>query len=78
MRSKGSLTYADERLYYLDVKGTMILAKATNDKREEAGSFQLSRGGKGLYWAHPVVCGGRLYVRHSDRLYAYDVQKNNP
>ena len=73
---KGSLTYADGRLYCLNERGTMILLKATNDKWEEAGSFRLPRGGKGLYWAHPVVCGGRLYVRHSDRLFVYDVRKD--
>ena len=75
-RGKGSLTYADGRLYCLDEKGTMNLAKATDDKWELAGSFRVPRGGKGLYWAHPVICGGRLYVRHSDRLYVYDVRRD--
>ena len=70
---KGSLTYADERLYCLDEKGTMTLVKATGDKWQQTGSFRLPRGGKGLYWAHPLVCGGRLYVRHSDQLFAYDI-----
>jgi len=74
-RGKGSLTYADGRLFCLDEKGTMNLVKAIDDKWGLAGSFRLPRGGKGLYWAHPVVCGGRLYVRHSDQLYAYDVRK---
>ena len=73
---KGALTYADNRLYCLDERGTMTLAKATEEKWEDTGSFKLPRGGKGMYWAHPVVCGGRLYVRHSDRLYAYDLGKN--
>lgn len=73
---KGSLTYADDRLYCLDEKGTMTLVKATDDKWEDAGSFRLPRGGKGLYWAHPVICGGRLYVRHADRLFAYDIRKD--
>lgn len=73
---KGSLTYADDRLYCLDEKGTMFLVKATEEKRQETGSFRLPRGGKGLYWAHPVVCGGRLYVRHADRLFAYDIQRD--
>jgi outer membrane protein assembly factor BamB len=73
---KGSLTYADDRLYCLDEKGIMALVKATDNKWEGTGSFRLPRGGKGLYWAHPVVCGGRLYVRHSDQLYAYDVRED--
>jgi len=73
---KGSLTYADGRLYCLDERGIMALVKATDDKWEEAGSFRLPRGAKGLYWAHPVVCGGRLYVRHADQLFAYDIRKD--
>ncbi|MHC4741341.1 MAG: outer membrane protein assembly factor BamB family protein [Planctomycetota bacterium] len=73
---KGALTYADNRLYCLDERGTMTLVKASADKWEEAGSFRLPRGGKGMHWAHPVVCGGRLYVRHSDQLYAYYIRKD--
>ncbi|UCG59471.1 MAG: PQQ-binding-like beta-propeller repeat protein [Phycisphaerales bacterium] len=73
---KGSLTYADGRLYCLDEKGTISLVKATAEKWDEVGSFRVPRGGKGLYWAHPVVCGGRLYVRHSDQLFTYDIRKN--
>ena len=73
---KGSLTYADDRLYCLDEKGTMTLVKATAYEWLEAGSFRLPRGGKGLYWAHPVICGGRLYVRHSDQLLAYSVRRD--
>jgi hypothetical protein len=34
-------------------------------------SFQVPEGGKGLYWAHPVVYDGRLYVRYDDRLFVY-------
>ena len=75
-RGKGSLTYADGHLYCLEERGTMALVKATPKKWDQVSSFRLQRGGEGLYWAHPVVCGGRLYVRHSDQLYAYDIQNN--
>ena len=70
---KGSLTYADDRLYCLNERGTMHLIKASSDAWEEAGSFKIPRGGSGLYWAHPVVCEGRLYVRHGGQIFAYDV-----
>ena len=73
---KGSLTYADGQLYCFDERGTMALVKATPDKYNQVGSFRLPRGGEGPYWAHPVVCGGRLYLRHSDQLYAYDIRKD--
>lgn len=68
----GSLTYADEMLYLYDEKGSVKLVKASPDKFEVTGEFKLPTG-KGPYWAHPVVCGGRLYLRHADNLYVYDV-----
>jgi len=71
---KGSLTYAEGRLYCLDEKGTMSLIGATNSKWDEASSFRMPRGGRGLYWAHPVVYDGRLYVRHSEQLFAYGIR----
>ena len=75
-QGKGSLTYAEDRLYCLDEKGTMSLIKATPEKWDEVSSFRLPRGGDGPYWAHPVVCGGRLYVRHSDQLFVYDIRRD--
>ena len=75
-RGKGSLTYADGHLYCLDERGTLALVKTTPEKWDQVSSFRLPRGGEGLYWAHPVVCGGRLYVRHSDQLWAFDIQKD--
>ena len=30
--------------------------------------------GNGMHWAHPVVCNGRLYIRHGDALLAYDIK----
>jgi outer membrane protein assembly factor BamB len=72
---KGSITYADGMLYLLDERGTMKLVRATPDKYEISGEFKVPEGGKGMFWAHPVICGGILYVRHADKLYAYDIIK---
>ncbi len=71
---KGSSTYADGMLYCLDEKGTMSLVEATPKAYRVAGSFRVPSGGSGSYWAHPVVCAGRLYVRHADKLFAYDIR----
>ena len=73
---KGSLTYADGMLYCLDERGAISLVKATSERWDEVSSFRLPRGGKGLYWGHPVVCGGRLYVRHGEKLFAYDLRES--
>jgi outer membrane protein assembly factor BamB len=71
---KGSLTYADGRIYCLNERGTISLVKADPEKWQEVASFRLPRGERGLYWAHPVIWGGRLYVRHSDRLFAFHIR----
>jgi outer membrane protein assembly factor BamB len=72
---EGSLTYADGMVYLYDEKGTMKLVKASPEKFEKTGEFKVPKGGPGPYWAHPVVCGGRLYLRHADKIFAYDVSK---
>jgi outer membrane protein assembly factor BamB len=70
---KGSLTYADGHLYCLDEKGSMHLVQPSPEKWQVISSFTIPRGGQGAFWAHPVVCGGRLYIRHSEKLYAYTI-----
>jgi hypothetical protein len=36
--------------------------------------FELPAGGKGEVRARPVVCSGRLYIRHDQILYVCDVR----
>lgn len=73
---KGSLTCAEGMLYTVAEKGgTVGLVKATPLGHAVISRFCLPQGGSGPVWAHPVVCGGRLYLRHGDRLYCYDVKK---
>jgi hypothetical protein len=62
-------------LYLYDVKGNVKLIKASPEKFEATGEFKAPKGGEGPYWAHPVVCGGRLYLRHADKLFVYDIRK---
>ncbi|UCE06242.1 MAG: PQQ-like beta-propeller repeat protein [bacterium] len=73
-KGKGSLVYADDMFYFLEEKGTMKLVKATPEQYEEVSAFEVPEGGEGMHWAHPVVCGGRLYVRHADKLFAYEIR----
>jgi hypothetical protein len=35
---------------------------------------QFSVAGSGPSWAHPVVIGGRLYLRYDTNLYCFDVK----
>ena len=71
---KGTLTLADGMLFLMSETGEVALAPARPDRLEILSRFKLPRGGPGPYWAHPVVCDGRLYLRHSDRLFVYDVR----
>jgi len=71
---QGSLTYADGMLYCLGETGTMALVPATPAAYKVVSQFQVPMGGEGRYWAHPVVYGGRLYLRHGDKLHAYDIR----
>jgi len=73
-RGEGSITYADGMLYLLDVRsGAVALVKASPDKYEPISEFKVPSGGQGPYWAHPVVFGKRLYVRHWDKVFVYNL-----
>jgi outer membrane protein assembly factor BamB len=71
---QGSLTWADGLFYLLNERKGVALARATPDEFELISQFELPPGGQGRSWAHPVVCGGRLYLRYDDRLHAYRVR----
>ena len=70
---KGSLVYADERLYLYSEGGVVGLAEANPEKYVEHGRFQLKTGNLPT-WSHPVVSGGKLFLRDQDTIYAYDVR----
>ena len=70
---KGSVTFADGRLYIQGENNVVGLADATPSGYREAGRFSIPD--KGLpSWAHPVVSDGRLYVRNQDVLITYDIK----
>jgi Ca2+-binding EF-hand superfamily protein len=69
---KGSLVYADGMLYCLGEQYRVGLVEATPEGYREHGRFQIDGLGRPS-WAHPVVAGGRLYLRNQGRLAAYDV-----
>lgn len=70
---KGSVTYADGHLYILGEGNTVGLVEATPTGYREKGRFEIPDSGLPA-WAHPVVSGGRLYIRNQSSLAAYDVR----
>jgi outer membrane protein assembly factor BamB len=69
---KGSLIYADGHLYILGEDNIVGLAEATPTGYREKGRFRIADQGWPS-WAHPVVSGGRLYIRNQGTLASYDV-----
>ena len=69
---KGSLTFADGHLYLLSEKNVVGLAEATPEGYREKGRFKIADQGWPS-WAHPVVSGGRLYIRNQGVLNCYNV-----
>lgn len=72
---KGSVIFADERLYLFSENGIVGLAEANPTAYREHGRFQL-RTGSLPTWSHPVVANGKLYLRDQDTIYAYNVRGN--
>ena len=70
---KGSLCWADGMLYlFSESRGKAGLATCSPDGFEMKGTFSVE--GSGPSWAHPVVIGGRLYLRYDTHLYCFDVK----
>ena len=59
--------------YVLIQNGWMTLVPADGDKYEEKGGFKIPNV-RGPSWAHPVVIGGKLYLREGDAVLCYDVK----
>jgi len=71
---KGSLVYADGNLYCFSENGVVGLVEATPTGYKEKGRFRIPQDQLPT-WTHPVVAGGRLYLRDQDTIYAFDVKE---
>jgi outer membrane protein assembly factor BamB len=71
--NKGSIIYADGRLYLFEERqGHIGLVEPTPEEFRLVSSFRLeSRSGP--YWAHPAIFNKKLFVRHGTVLYVYDI-----
>lgn len=70
---KGSLCWADGMLYlFSEERGQAALATCSPEGMEIKGRVQVA--GDGPSWAHPVVIGGKLYLRYAQNLYCFDVK----
>lgn len=72
---KGAVSYADGHLYILSENNVVGLVEATPAGYKEKGRFSITDQGWPS-WSHPVVSGGRLYIRNQGTLVSYDVRAN--
>lgn len=71
---KGSLVFADGHLYCFSENGVVGLVEVTPEGYKEKGRFTIQQDSLPT-WSHPVVAGGRLYLRDQDTIYSYDVKQ---
>ncbi|MCX8156052.1 MAG: PQQ-like beta-propeller repeat protein [Verrucomicrobiae bacterium] len=71
---KGSVAYADGRIYYRTERGTVLLIEPNAKEYRERGRFEQPDRTRLPAWAHPVIANGKLYLRDQETLYCYDIQ----
>lgn len=69
-----AITAADGHLYIRFARGTIALVKADADEYKEVSTFKIPHSGSAPSWSHPVVTGGKLYLREGDWIMCYDVK----
>jgi len=74
---KGAIAYADGHFYLRgEDKGTMALIDASPDGYVERGRFAQPDRSRNKAWPHPVITGGKLYLRDEDVLLCYRLKAN--
>ena len=72
--TKGSVAFADDRIYYRTEEGPIVLIEPSRKEYLERGRFDQPERTDKPAWAHPVIANGKLYIRDQDTLYCYDVK----
>jgi outer membrane protein assembly factor BamB len=72
--TKGSVAFADGRIYYRTEEGPIVLIEPSRKEYLERGRFNQPERTDKPAWAHPVVANGKLYIRDQDTLFCYDVK----
>lgn len=70
---KGSVLYADKRLYALGEDGGVGLIEASPTAYKEVSRFEYQKGSLPS-WSPLVIADGRMYLRDQDNLTSYDIK----
>jgi outer membrane protein assembly factor BamB len=68
-----AVIYADSRVYCQESKGTIYLLEPDGDAFGIRGELSIAKVKD--FWAHPVIAGGKLYLRYGKTLYCYDIER---
>ncbi len=71
-RESAAIAYADGLLFFRYQDHTMALIEADPDQYTVKGHFKLATSNANS-WPHPVIQGGKMYIRDQDDLMCYDV-----
>ena len=70
---RGAVTFAEGLIYFLSEKGDFRLIRPTPEKYDVVSRWSIPEKGEGPTWAHMVVLDRKLYIRHGEYLYCYDI-----
>jgi len=75
-RGSAAVLYADGHLIFRYDRGGMLLIEATPEALKIKGRFEAAEE-DGPAWPHPVIHQSKLYLRHSNSLFCYDLQRSS-
>jgi outer membrane protein assembly factor BamB len=73
-RGEAGVVFADGNIIFRSADGTVAMFQATPKEFQLKGTLE-PEFQEGKSWAHPVVVGGRLYLREQEKLMCYDLRK---
>lgn len=73
-KGSAAVTFADGHLYMRYQSGLMVLVEASTEDYRQKGSLMIPEVAQ-FSWAHPVISGGKLYLREQDNLFCYDLKQ---
>ena len=74
---KGSIAFADGRIYYRTEEGTVLLIEPNRDQYIERGRFDQPDRTRQPAWTHPIIANGKLYIRDQETLYRYNIKDSD-
>ncbi|MCK9422345.1 MAG: PQQ-binding-like beta-propeller repeat protein [Bacteroidales bacterium] len=73
----GTTVSAKDHLVLYNYDGIVGIAQIDQGQMKLVNSFKITQGTND-HFSHPVVTGGKLFIRHGDTLLVYDYEKFNP